>query len=124
MSYSLWLILVLSIINHICLFKKQIKCVPLDFQCLPDHVKCADGLQCIRTKDLCDGYTQCNDGSDESKETCEGLYISILVLFIAFFNIKVVLCISWNNCHTFNLFFDSFHFFFYYLYLHGMHLSF
>jgi hypothetical protein len=35
-------------------------------------VKCPTGFQCIHKYDMCTGYPDCNDGSDESEETCKG----------------------------------------------------
>lgn len=35
-------------------------------------VKCDDGMQCINPYDICDGYTNCNDKSDEDKDMCKG----------------------------------------------------
>ena len=37
-------------------------------------IKCSDGLQCIYNETLCDGYTRCNDKSDESAEVCNGMW--------------------------------------------------
>ena len=41
-------------------------------------LKCADGLQCIRERMMCNtnGKVHCNDGSDEDAVTCgrEGLF--------------------------------------------------
>ena len=34
------------------------------------HFLCADGMKCIHRNLLCDGYEQCNDGSDEGQEKC------------------------------------------------------
>lgn len=47
-----------------------------EFQCPSDQVKCADGLHCISNTGHCNGYASCKDGSDESEETCRGMYIN------------------------------------------------
>ncbi|KAG4075983.1 hypothetical protein HA402_003809 [Bradysia odoriphaga] len=35
--------------------------------------KCADGRQCIKTDELCDGQTNCDDNSDETAQACIGI---------------------------------------------------
>ena len=48
-------------------------------------LKCADGLQCIRERMMCNpnGKVHCNDGSDEDAVTCgrEGLFFVSLAFF-------------------------------------------
>lgn len=35
--------------------------------------KCANGNQCIKSDELCDGQPDCNDGSDETAQACIGV---------------------------------------------------
>ncbi|XP_063425891.1 suppressor of tumorigenicity 14 protein-like [Mytilus trossulus] len=42
-----------------------------DRPCPNGKVKCADGLQCIHFTSECDGFEDCDDGSDEGK-ACKG----------------------------------------------------
>lgn len=42
--------------------------------CSGYRVKCNDGLQCIHKRSLCNGYVDCQDGSDESPEFCIGKF--------------------------------------------------
>ena len=37
---------------------------------------CTDGLQCVLKSSVCDGDTDCNDGSDEDIMTCSELLIT------------------------------------------------
>ena len=41
-------------------------------QCKEDQIKCEDGYQCIYDHSLCDGYTHCDDESDEDPDMCKG----------------------------------------------------
>ena len=41
--------------------------------CQDGRFQCTNG-QCIYDSHVCDGYTDCTDGSDETKETCCKLY--------------------------------------------------
>jgi len=43
-----------------------------DYQCPDDSVKCSDGLQCIPKWSVCNGDTDCADGSDDDPDTCRG----------------------------------------------------
>ena len=38
--------------------------------CSPQEFACADGLQCVPERWICDDYEDCNDGSDESESLC------------------------------------------------------
>ncbi len=41
------------------------------YTCMPNHTKCADEMQCIRTDHICYDSLHCNDGSDElCKDHC------------------------------------------------------
>ncbi len=43
----------------------------LAWTCVDGMIKCLDGLQCIRTTAMCDGFrTDCADGSDEDEHGC------------------------------------------------------
>ena len=52
-----------------------------EYECSGFSKKCPGGLQCITMNpvpfmmnyELCDGIEDCNDGSDESVDLCEGL---------------------------------------------------
>lgn len=42
-----------------------------NYECLPNQIKCQDGLQCIRSTLMCAGsQTYCNDGSDSNQTLC------------------------------------------------------
>lgn len=41
--------------------------------CGENKVKCQDGIQCIPEQNLCDGWTRCNDKSDEEPAFCKGM---------------------------------------------------
>ena len=43
-----------------------------EFQCPDSYVKCSDGLQCIHEGGMCNGYSYCNDKSDEDEHMCKG----------------------------------------------------
>jgi hypothetical protein len=43
-----------------------------EFQCPESYVKCSDGLQCIHEVGMCNGYSYCNDKSDEDEHMCKG----------------------------------------------------
>ncbi len=42
----------------------------LHTDCLPDYWKCANNLQCISVYKVCNGWKDCNDGSDEHNQLC------------------------------------------------------
>ena len=51
----------------------------VDRTCPRKFVKCADGIQCIRPSDFCDGYAACKDESDEDPIICvQGRFMSVL----------------------------------------------
>ena len=45
------------------------------YTCTPPEVKCADDLQCVNYLQLCDGHSDCDDGSDEELNMCKGKLI-------------------------------------------------
>lgn len=45
----------------------------LEFVCPGNYSKCDDGLQCVYVNDLCNGWSRCKDGSDESETWCRGI---------------------------------------------------
>ena len=59
LSRSLSLSLSLYLSNYVCVFVFCIACPPNTFKCV------SNGM-CIPTCQLCDGYSQCDDDSDES----------------------------------------------------------
>ena len=40
-------------------------------ECPERYVKCPTGFECIWYEYMCNGYSNCNDGSDESEEICK-----------------------------------------------------
>ena len=48
----------------------------LEFVCPGNYSKCDDGLQCVYVSELCNGWSRCKDGSDESESWCKGIDIN------------------------------------------------
>ena len=46
-----------------------------EMACPSRHLKYDDGLQCISQDNICDGYTQCDDKSDEDERKCLSIYM-------------------------------------------------
>ena len=44
----------------------------VDYECRTGERKCADGLECVSDDNICNGYTDCEDKSDEDVEMCKG----------------------------------------------------
>ena len=70
-------------LRYIRLTEVMFKCMELccimtaysEYTCPRGTTKCPGGLQCVATGTLCDGIEECNDGSDESVDLCEGLQL-------------------------------------------------
>jgi hypothetical protein len=43
-----------------------------DYTCDFPDVKCSNGLKCVNYLHLCDGFNDCDDGSDETLKMCTG----------------------------------------------------
>jgi hypothetical protein len=48
----------------------------LEFVCPGNYSKCDDGLQCVYVSELCNGWSRCKDGSDETESWCRGIDIN------------------------------------------------
>jgi len=58
----------------------------LEFVCPGNYSKCDDGLQCVYVSDLCNGWSRCKDGSDESESWCRGIDINYTQFNIYYYN--------------------------------------
>lgn len=49
--------------------------------CEPDETKCADNYQCLNKDNFCNGYTDCNDESDEDAVACKGIFCTFNLMY-------------------------------------------
>ena len=66
-------------------------------ECEFGETKCADNYQCIQKDRVCDGFTNCNDESDEETRACKGtadIFLQLMYNYTCYFFKCKSLCLS------------------------------